>query len=405
MNIAMVSEHASPLASLGGVDAGGQNVHVTALATAMAALGHSVTVYTRRDDPCLPERVAMDSGILVHHINAGPATAIAKDAIYPHVPEFSQELRQAWQFDRPDVVHSHFWMSGIAAIAAAGTFGLPTVHTYHALGIEKLRHQGTADTSPAIRIFEEAQIAREADCIVATSRAEIEELQNMGAPPRAIRVIPCGVDVDQFSPDGICEIKNPDVLRIVTISRLVPRKGIDTVIESLASVPSAELIVAGGGEAGRFADDPETRRLLELASGCGVAERVFLRGPVERPRVVELLRSADVVVCTPWYEPFGIVALEAMACAVPVVASSVGGLRDTVIDGVTGFHVSPRSPSELAIALRRLQSDERLRRAFGRVARERVTSDYTWAKVALETLDAYRLVIDGEASQRFAMAR
>jgi D-inositol-3-phosphate glycosyltransferase len=403
MNVAMVSEHASPLASIGGVDAGGQNVHVAALAAALTSFGHSVTVYTRRDDPSLPEKVVTASGIVVHHINAGPAKTIAKDAIYPHVAEFSNGLRQAWQSSLPDVVHSHFWMSGIAAIGAAEAFGLPTVHTYHALGIEKLRHQGAADTSPAIRLTEESKIARAADCIVATSAAEIVELQRMGAPPRAVRVIPCGVDVEQFSPYGVRETKSADLFRVVTISRLVPRKGVDTVIESLASVPHAELIVAGGGEADRSADDPETRRLFALASNCGVAERVFLRGPVERRRVGELLRSADVVVCTPWYEPFGMVALEAMACAVPVVASSVGGLKDTVTDGVTGFHVAPRSPIQLADALRRLQADVRLRRAFGRAARERAMTHYTWSKVAFETLEVYRWAIDGKAEQRLAM--
>ncbi len=405
MNVAMVSEHASPLASLGSVNAGGQNVHVAALAAAIAALGHSVTVYTRRDDPGLPDRVGMACGVVVHHIDAGPATRIAKDAIYPHVAEFSKGLRRAWQLNRPDVAHSHFWMSGVATIAAADVLGIPTVHTYHALGVEKLRHQGSADTSPAIRIFEEARIAREADCIVATSRAEVNELQRMDAPSNAIRVIPCGVNVEQFSPHGLGEHRNPDVLRVVSLSRLVPRKGVDTIIESMASIANAELIVAGGGEAGRFADDPETRRLLGFASECDVADRVFLRGPIERGRVAELLRSADVVVCTPWYEPFGIVALEAMACAVPVVASAVGGLKDTVVDGVTGLHVSPRSPEQLAQALRRLQGDARLRQSFGRAARERVVSHYAWSNVALETLHAYGSVIDGKGRQRFAMAR
>jgi glycosyltransferase involved in cell wall biosynthesis len=404
MNVAMISEHASPLASLGSIDAGGQNVHVAALSAAMASLGHSVTVYTRRDDPGLPERVVMASGVVVHHIDAGPATQIAKDAIYPHVAEFAKQLWRAWHLNRPDVVHSHFWMSGIAAIAAADAFGIPTAHTFHALGVEKLRHQGSADTSPAIRVFEEARIARGVDCIVATSKAEVVELHDMGATPQAVRVIPCGVDVEQFSPLGPCEIKTPGALRVVTISRLVPRKGVDTIIESISSVANAELVIAGGGETGRLADDPETRRLVALASLYGVAGRVFLRGPIERQRVVELVRSADVVVCTPWYEPFGIVALEAMACAVPVVASNVGGLKDTVIDGVTGFHVSPRSPRQLADTLRRLQADVRLRQAFGRAARERAISHYAWSNVASKTLDVYRSVIDGETRQRFAMA-
>jgi D-inositol-3-phosphate glycosyltransferase len=401
----MVSEHASPLARLGSVDAGGQNVHVSALAAAMAALGHTVTVYTRRDDPSLPEKVVMPSGFAVRHIKAGPDRPIPKDQIYPHVPEFSAGLQRAWRFARPDVAHSHFWMSGVATVAAAEAFELPIVHTYHALGVEKQRYLGKADTSPATRLSEEAKIARGVDCIVATSRAEIAELQAMGASLGAICVIPCGVDVEQFSPRGIREVKTSNLLRIVTVSRLVPRKGVDTIIESLAAIPDAELIIAGGGEAGSFDGDPEMQRLLAVAAHCGVAERISFRGPIERRRVAELLRSSDIAVCTPWYEPFGMVALEAMSCAVPIVASRVGGLQDTVVDGVTGFHVAPRSPSQLADAVRRLQADKRLRRAFGRAARERATTRYSWSNVASQTLGVYRSVIDAEARPRLAVAR
>jgi glycosyltransferase involved in cell wall biosynthesis len=345
----------------------------------------------------------MPSGVIVRHVHAGPARRIAKDAIYPHVRELSRGLQRAWRFDRPDVVHSHFWMSGIAAIDAAAVFGLPTVHTYHALGVEKLRHQGAADTSPPVRICEEAKIARRVDCIVATSRAELLELQDMGERPRSICVIPCGVDVVRFSPFGDREPKNSGRFRVVSVSRLVPRKGVDTVIESIASVPDAELVVAGGGETGRLEDDFEARRLRTLASKRGVSQRVSLRGPIERERVAELLRSADAVVCTPWYEPFGIVALEAMSCAVPVIASCVGGLSDTVIDGVTGFHVAPRSPEQVSEALRRLQGDAGMRREFGRAARERAVAHYTWSEVARETLKVYRLSIDGKVQQRFAI--
>jgi glycosyltransferase involved in cell wall biosynthesis len=300
-------------------------------------------------------------------------------------------------------VHSHFWMSGIAAIRAAGAYGLPTVHTYHALGAEKLRHQGAADTSPPVRILEEAKIARRIDCIVATSAAELIELQRMGSRIGSICVIPCGVDSEQFSPNGVGEPRNPNVLRIATVSRLVPRKGVDTVIESMTSLENAELIVAGGGESARIEDDAEVTRLSNLALRCGVSQRVSFRGPIEREGVAELLRSADIAVCTPWYEPFGIVALEAMACGVPVVASAVGGLKDTVIDGITGFLVPPRSPQKLADALRRLQTDARLRRTLGHAARKCAVTNYQWSKIALETLKVYRLSIDGKAQQRFAV--
>ena len=208
MRIAMVSEHASPLAALGGVDAGGQNVHVAALACALAALGNSVTVYTRRDAPKLPKRVAMAPGVVVEHVDAGPARAIPKDAIYPYVPAFAAALQRAWTEDRPDVVHSHFWMSGLAALGAAQPLGVPVAHTFHALGVEKRRHQGKADTSPDARIAEEERIVRSADRIIATSSAEVFELMRMGATPRTIKIVPCGVDLERFTPAGPAEKKH-----------------------------------------------------------------------------------------------------------------------------------------------------------------------------------------------------
>ena len=390
MRIAMVSEHASPLATLGGVDAGGQNVHVAALAIGLARLGNSVTVYTRRDDRKLPVRVPLAPGVVVEHIDAGPVKPIPKDAIYPHVRTFAARLRRAWTQDRPDVVHSHFWMSGLAALGAAKPLGLPVAHTFHALGVEKRRHQGNADTSPDSRIAEEERIVREVDRVVATASAEVFELLRMGANPRKLKIVPCGVDLDRFTPEGPRETRRADRMRIVTLSRSVPRKGLADVVEALTDVPDAELVIAGGGEGPDLLTDPEAQRLSSLARALGVADRVYLRGRVEREDVPPLLRSADVVVCTPWYEPFGIVPLEAMACGVPVVVSSVGGLVDTVVDGLTGIHVPPQSPRQLAYALKELAADAARRRMLGRLGVDRVRARYSWSRIAAETFDIYR---------------
>ncbi|MDB5092888.1 MAG: glycosyl transferase, group 1 [Candidatus Eremiobacteraeota bacterium] len=394
----MVSEHASPLATLGGVDAGGQNVHVAALASGAAKLGHHVTVYTRRDDPALPDRVVMAPGVTVEHVNAGPPAPIPKDAIYPHLRGFAGHLRHAWAVERPDIVHSHFWMSGIATCAAAKPLAIPAVHTFHALGAEKRRFQGAADTSPDTRIADEEKIVRTVDRVIATSSAEVFELLRMGAHPRSVRIVPCGVDVSLFTPEGPCESRRSDRRRIVALSRLVPRKGIADVIEALVAVPDAELVVAGGGEGPDLPSDPEAQRLSALASRCGVEDRVAFRGRVERDAVPPLLRSADVVVCTPWYEPFGIVPLEAMACGVPVVVSSVGGLVDTVLDGTTGIHVPPRSPHRLAEALNDLLADEARRSMLGRLGAERVRSRYSWSRIVADTLDVYRGLLRRETT-------
>ncbi len=393
MKIAMVSEHASPLAVLGGVDAGGQNVHVAALARAMANMGAEVGVYTRRDDRALPERVRFTDGVVVHHIDAGPPTEIAKDKLLVHMDDFSDQLLHAWRQDTPDVVHAHFWMSGRASLPATRTLRVPMVQTFHALGIEKRRHQGPKDTSPPSRLREEQSIMRQAERIVATASAEAFELVRQGADKDRITVVPCGVDLDLFTPDGPRHPRTPGVYRILVLSRLVERKGISDVIEALRLLPNAELLIAGGPTSASLAQDFEARRLEQIAQDMGLGERVHFLGRVGREEIPSLLRSADVVACVPWYEPFGMVPLEAMACGIPVVASSVGGLIDTVVDGVTGFHVASRSPIALAGAVRSLLENNELRMHFGQAGRRRAVRRYGWNRIANDTLDVYGQVL------------
>ena len=200
MRIAMVSEHASPLAVLGGADGGGQNVHVAELARALGAQGVEVVVHTRRDAPSLPRRVGFSDGVTVEHVDAGPASPIAKDELLPHMEAFARELEAAWSARRPDVVHAHFWMSGLASIAAARPLGIPVVQTFHALGLEKRRLQGVRDTSSPRRLELEAGVARDADAVIATAEHEVFSLRRLGADPRCVTVIPCGVDLERFRP-------------------------------------------------------------------------------------------------------------------------------------------------------------------------------------------------------------
>jgi len=396
MKIAMVSEHASPLATLGGVDAGGQNVHVAALARALAARGHQVEVYTRRDSRQLPERVALCAGVHVVHVSAGPPAALPKDELLPYMVAFGRKLTAQWSLAPPDVVHAHFWMSGVAAVEAARTVGVPVVQTFHALGSVKRRHQGRADTSPRSRVATESALAQEVDLVVATCTDELTELAALGAEVERVRIIPCGVDVEHFCPQGPPwsgdANKTPELHRLVCVGRLVERKGVDTVVQTLAELPTAELVVAGGPPVTALDAHPEARRLSELARELGVAQRVRLVGEVAPAEVPALLRSADVVVATPWYEPFGIVPLEAMACGRPLVGSAVGGLLDTVQPGSTGVLVPPRDPRALAAALGDLLRDPALRAKLGSAARCSAVSRYSWAQVAAETEDAYTSV-------------
>lgn len=396
MRIAFVSEHASPLAALGGADAGGQNVHVAALATALAARGHEVVVHTRRDDPDLPPRVSLAAGVTVHHVDAGPPCAVPKDDLLPYMDAFAVELAAAWSRWRPDVVHAHFWMSGLAALRAARPRGIPVVHTFHALGTVKRRHQGSADTSPPGRIAAERWIAAIADALVATCGDEVRELAAMGADRSRVTVVPCGVDLDAFAaPENMTLAPLPSSrrARLLSLGRLVERKGIQDVLVALAGVPGAELVVAGGPARVELGADPEYRRLSALASSVGVDDRVMFIGRVGRSSVPSLVRSADVVVCAPWYEPFGIVPIEAMACGVPVVATGVGGMLDTVVPGVTGLIVPPRQPQALGEALRRLLGDADLRARLGRAGRNRAQSIYGWRRVADGTAAVYERLI------------
>ena len=392
MRIAMVSEHASPLAAPGSPDAGGQNVHVAELSRALAAAGHEVTVLTRRDDPDLPELVPLHPGVVVHHIDAGPARPVPKDELVPHLPALADGLERAWRAEPPDVVHAHFWMSGLAATAALRDQDIPFVQTFHALGSVKRRHQRAADTSPSGRIAAERALGRRADRVLATCDDELFELIRMGVDRRRVSVVPCGVDAHAFSPDGPVAERG-DRPRLVSVGRLVRRKGVDEVVAALARVPGAELVVAGGAAAG----DPDRARLAELAARCQVADRVAFLGPVPRAEMPALLRSADVVVCAPWYEPFGIVALEAMACGRAVVATAVGGMQDTVVHGVTGLHVPPRRADLLGAALRGLVGNPTRPFAYGVAGRDRVLARYTWERVAAATEDVYRDVLCAQA--------
>ncbi|NEC39465.1 glycosyltransferase, partial [Streptomyces rubrogriseus] len=276
MRIAMVSEHASPLAALGGVDAGGQNVYVARLAEELAGRGHDVTVYTRRDATDLPARVPLPGGAVVEHVPAGPPVSVPKDELFPHMPAFGAHLARAWARERPDVVHAHFWMSGMAAQIGAAPHGVPLVQTFHALGTVKRRHQGMRDTSPYERIGIERQLGRTCERVLATCTDEVVELGDMGVPTRQVSVVPCGVDAEHFHPAADTG-RTPERRlrhRLLACGRLVPRKGYDQAVRALAHIPDAELLIAGGPPAGALEADPEARRLTGIARRAGVADRV-----------------------------------------------------------------------------------------------------------------------------------
>ena len=394
MKIALVSEHADPLATLGGADAGGQNVHVAALAAGLARRGHEVTVHTRQDRTGAASLVHTDGYLVRRHL-AGPPTDVPKDDLLQYMPAFGERVREAWRLDRPDVVHAHFWMSGLASLQATTGTDVPVVQTFHSLGSVKRREQGRADTSPRSRIEHERRLCRDVDRVLATCTNEVQELRLMGLETGRATVIPCGVDTDLFRPGPRRDPGGPP--RILVLGRLVPRKGISTVVEALAQLPGVELVVAGGPRPDALDADPMVAQVRSRAESLGVSDRVVFVGGVSRREVPGLVRDSDVVVTVPWYEPFGIVPLEAMACGRPVVGTAVGGMLDTVVPGLTGELVPPRNAEALAAEVAGLLADPDRCARYGVAARHRAVQRYDWRRVVHQTELAYRAVVGASA--------
>ena len=284
-------------------------------------------------------------------------------------------------------------MSGVASVDAVRAMPgrVPVLQTFHALGVVKRRHQGDADTSPPNRVELECRLLQDVDHVIATCSDEVRELRDLGLAAGRSSVIPCGVDTARFVPAPGPRRRRP--LRLVAVGRLVPRKGFDTVIQALAGVPDAELLVVGGPPPELLAEDPEVRRLAAVADACGVRDRVRLVGAVPPEAVPDVLTSSDVAVTGAWYEPFGIVPVEAMACGLPVVATDVGGHRDTVVPGHTGELVPPQDPEAMAAALRGLLADHRRRKEYGAAGRRRSEELYDWRTVVERTELVYRAAV------------
>ncbi|MET7420922.1 glycosyltransferase [Dactylosporangium sp. NPDC005555] len=388
-----MSVHASPLA-LGGSGTGGQHTHVTALAEALGRRGHDVRVYTRRA-AAAPDDVVRTAGFIVEQVPTGPAEDLPADALLPHVGDFGRWLAAHWRDDavRPDVIHAHFWLSGLAALTATAEHRIPVVQTYHGLGTVKRRLLKDRDTSPDARVGLERTLGTMADRVVAQCEDEVGELGRMGIRRSDTVIVPSGVDGELFAPSGSrADHLRPGMRRILSVGPLVPRKGFADLVEALRRVPGAELVVVGGPAPDRIDRDPEARRLMELADRFGVGDRVRLVGAVPQQELPGWYRSADVLACAPWYEPFGLTPLEAMSCGVPVVAYEVGGIGESVIDNVTGLLVPPRDVPAMAGALRGLLGDEVRRMSYASAAIDRVRSRYTWDRTATDVERVYRAV-------------
>lgn len=404
LRIAMISEHASPAAVLGSTDAGGQNVYVDELSRHLGRLGVQVDVFTRRDAPDLPEVLPWAPNVRIVHVAAGPPAPLPKDELWPLMPLFRDRMLEWLRRNglRYDVIHGHFWMSGWVAIELRRRLGVPVVQLFHALGTTKQRHQGSADTSPGARIAVERQIVREADRVIAQCPAERAELLHDYATDAARLVSIAGaVNPQRFRPVprawARAQLGLPLERPIITyVGRMLPRKDVRNIVRALALLaregpaPAPLLLLVGGetADADPLAT-PEIGVLQRLATELGVHDLVRFTGKRQPDELYLFYGAADVVVTTPWYEPFGLTPLEAMACARPVIGAAVGGIRFTVQHGVTGWLVPPRDPQALAVCLRHVLSQPDLRLRMGRAARRRVLRAFTWPLTARRTLALY----------------
>ncbi len=400
--IGFISEHSSPVAALGGADSGGQNVYVAELSRNLAALGYQVDVFTRWEDPALPEIVPFAPGVRIIHIAAGPLRQIPKETLLPYMPEFIERMLPHAQHYA--LFHAHYYMSALVAAELKQRTGTPFVVTYHSLGRIRRMHVGAADRSPEARVIIEAETAQAANRVVALCPQEMDDLtQFYAVAPENISVIACGVSSEQFYPVAQDEARRSiglaqDERIILQLGRIVERKGIDTVIEALALLHNrygtvARLVVVGGeSDEPDPEKTPELGKLMALAHTLGLNAWVTFAGRKDQDVARLYYAAADVFVTVPWYEPFGITPLEAMACGTPVIGARVGGIQYTVLDGETGYLVPPKDAEALAARLHDVLTQPE-KRILREQAIARINTLFLWKHIAGEIAALYEQVM------------
>lgn len=400
--IAFISEHASPLALLGGTDSGGQNVYVGELAVHLVELGFQVDIFTRWDDPFTDQVVSYQPGVRVIHVQAGPLTSVPKEEILVYMDEFREDMLSFIASEGIDyrLIHANFWMSGLVAMQLKKILNIPFVITFHALGHVRKLHQKENDKFPPERVAIEEEIAEAADRIIAECPQDREDLIGYyHADHEKISIIPCGVSLKEFFP--ACKKVSRQLLGIekeekiiLLLGRMVPRKGIDNVIRALALLDHTQnpvRLIIVGGEAGfsGLQISEEYLRLENLARELQVLHRITFTGSKAYAELKYYYSAADVFVTTPWYETFGITALESMACGTPVIGAEVGGIKYSVVNGKTGLLVPPHNPNALAERINLLLSNESLLKKMGEKAHEHVLEHFTWKKIAAKMKNIY----------------
>ena len=406
--IGLISVHTCPLAALGGKETGGMNVYLREVARHLGRLGLAVDVFTRSQTPGVPEVVPLGPGARVVHIEAGPQRPMPPVEIVAGLAAFIDGV-EAFQRRAPGgyaLLHGHYWLSGLVAIELARRWGrTPVVQMFHTLGVVKnALADDPSEWVPQVRLDAEARVAGLADRIVAATSLERAELAwYCGAAEDRVRTVPCGVDVDLFSPGSPAAARARLGLDaewvLLFVGRPAPVKGLEVLLQALARLKADGLaradvrLVIVGGDRDQGRDDERTR-LRALADTLGVGAWVDFQGPKLQSALPDYYRAADLCLVPSHHETFGMAALEAMACGATVVASRVGGLATTIQSGITGVLVPPRDEAALAAAIASLLADAPRRRSLGRHA-TRWAQGYAWPSVARALVDVYDELVPG----------
>jgi len=393
--IAFISDHASPLAALGGVDNGGQNVYVAELSLELAKAGYTVDIFTRKDNTLQPTVVNWQPGVRVVHIQAGPCEFVEKERLLPFMTQFAHNMTEFIRQEHLhyELIHAHFFMSGFVASMVKKKLRVPYVITFHALGLVRKLHQKEMDKFPVERDHIERFLVKDADGLIAECpQDELDLIDYYDADPAKIKIIPCGFNPAEFQPiEKHIARKRLNLSHneriILQLGRMVPRKGVDNVIRALGkaarSVSNLRLVVVGGDtEQSDFSRSAELARLRAIAEQEKVLHRVTFAGRKGRDMLKYYYAAADIFITTPWYEPFGITPLEAMACGTPVIGASVGGIKYSVVHGQTGFLVPAKDPVILSAKIMQLINNPVLQATMSKESLKRVHRLFTWQRIA-----------------------
>jgi D-inositol-3-phosphate glycosyltransferase len=389
-SIALISDHGDPAADIGREEAGGQNVYVRQVGEALARLGWQVDMFTRKSNAEDPTIVQHTPHCRTIRLKAGPEEFVSRDEIFQYMPEFLASFK-AFQTKEGVIyplVHSNYWMSAWVGLQLKASQGAQLIHTYHSLGAVKYQSVLTQPEIVTTRLQVETDALEQSDCVVATSPQEMEHLRSLVSKEGTIEIIPCGTDTSNFKRISRSQARGQ-------LARFDPRKGIETLVRAVGKLRAEDpkaplrLMIVGGSEAGQ-SDGLERVRIEGIVAALGIQDCTVFAGRVGHDQLPLFYTAADVCVIPSHYEPFGLVAIEAMACGTPVVASDVGGLKFTVIPEETGLLVPAQDVDGFAGAIDRLLSNSVWTQKVRRKAAIRVQENFSWEGVAIQLSDLYR---------------